>query len=281
MQTHQQPFRRLPSGAFLFPALSPLPFTHSLYFPYAPNNYNHNHNTPHSLCCSAHKSSPWLAHLSDHLAAAQPAVGPIGLRPSISSLLAADDSGALQTAASVLLTGALALFLFRSLRRRAKHAKQMRFRATGANENLNMTSKPSGKKTKALPSPDEALLGAVIAAMFGVLLYKFTTTIEFSLNNQKLSNNYSVRQITITIRTIINGLCYLATFVFGFNSLGLFLYSGQLAPNSLVEEGPSGREVKVPLNTSRMKDMNNSDTTESGEEQTSDKTVEHKNEEYK
>jgi len=35
--------------------------------------------------------------------------------------------------------------------------------------------------------------------------------------------------MTIFHRTIVNGLTYLATFVFGLNSLGLFLYSGQLA----------------------------------------------------
>lgn len=32
-------------------------------------------------------------------------------------------------------------------------------------------------------------------------------------------------------RTIINGLCYLATFVFGINGVGLILYAGQLAIN--------------------------------------------------
>lgn len=37
-------------------------------------------------------------------------------------------------------------------------------------------------------------------------------------------------------RTIINGLCYLATFVFGINSVGLLLYSGQLAINSFMDD---------------------------------------------
>ncbi|KAE8667809.1 Carbamoyl phosphate synthetase B [Hibiscus syriacus] len=36
-------------------------------------------------------------------------------------------------------------------------------------------------------------------------------------------------------RTIVNGLCYLATFVYGFNSLGLFLYSGQLALSPITD----------------------------------------------
>lgn len=34
----------------------------------------------------------------------------------------------------------------------------------------------------------------------------------------------------------MNGLCYLATFVFGINSVGLVLYAGQLAINSSAEE---------------------------------------------
>lgn len=40
-------------------------------------------------------------------------------------------------------------------------------------------------------------------------------------------------------RTIINGICYLATFVFGINSVGLFLYSGQLALNSIMGDSAS------------------------------------------
>ncbi|MBA0803959.1 hypothetical protein Gohar_014116 [Gossypium harknessii] len=41
--------------------------------------------------------------------------------------------------------------------------------------------------------------------------------------------------ISMLCRTIVNGLCYLATFVYGFNSIGLFLYSGQLALNPIME----------------------------------------------
>jgi hypothetical protein len=35
-------------------------------------------------------------------------------------------------------------------------------------------------------------------------------------------------------------LCYLATFIFGINSVGLFLYSGQLAIDSLMEGSTNG-----------------------------------------
>ncbi|XP_051114501.1 uncharacterized protein LOC127240090 [Andrographis paniculata] len=238
-------------SAVVFPCISSLqPFfrnRHSFFF--RPNC------NPYFPLCSAHRTI-----FTTTVAAAGGRPGEL-LSSSIPSILdAAGDSTAFQTASTVLLTGAFTLFLFRTFRRRAKRAKQMRIRSSSAAENLKKASM-AAIKAKSPPSPDEALLGALIAAAFGILLYKFTANIEYALNRQTLSDNYSVRQITITIRTIINGLCYLATFVFGFNSLGLFLYSGQLAMNALVE-GES--ELKSS-------DSNNSETA-SGVEDEEDKS---------
>ncbi|XP_057997607.1 uncharacterized protein LOC131176571 isoform X3 [Hevea brasiliensis] len=77
-----------------------------------------------------------------------------------------------------------------------------------------------GKKP---PSPVQAFLGAISAGVISLVLYKFTTTIEAALNGQTMADNFS---------EIINVLCYLARFV---NSVGLFLYSAQLAFNSFME----------------------------------------------
>ncbi|KAF9587325.1 hypothetical protein IFM89_001315, partial [Coptis chinensis] len=49
------------------------------------------------------------------------------------------------------------------------------------------------------------------------------------------NNNDKVR----ALRTTINGICYLATFVFSINSVGLILYSGQLALNSFMDGSKS------------------------------------------
>lgn len=62
-------------------------------------------------------------------------------------------------------------------------------------------------------------------------------SVGFTLNAEK-------KIISIVCRTIINGICYLATFVFGINSVGLFLYSGQLALNSLMGESTSEETTK-------------------------------------
>lgn len=68
-----------------------------------------------------------------------------------------------------------------------------------------------------------------------ILLYLLSETLGSS-------NSYLTFSIT-ACRTIINGLCYLATFVFGMNSVGLLLYSGQLALNSFSEDS-EGSDVK-------------------------------------
>ncbi|XP_042040416.1 uncharacterized protein LOC121785982 [Salvia splendens] len=206
MQSQQRQLLRLSSAAnFIFPSRPPPP--HHLYFSARTTNH-------YSTLCSA--------QLSEEVTAVAISSSPIH---SVSSLLSASADSSLQTAASLLITGAFSLFLFRTFRRRAKQQKKLRSALAAPSLELK------GKKKRAPPSADETLLGGLIAAAFGILLYKFTTSVEQSLNSQPLSPNYSVRQITITIRTIINGMCYLATFVFGFNSVGLFLYTGQLAMN--------------------------------------------------
>ncbi|XP_050220130.1 uncharacterized protein LOC126670441 [Mercurialis annua] len=169
---------------------------------------------------------------------------PLNSYPAIFST--SDDPSPIQVATSVLLTGSIGVFLFRALRRRARRVKELKFRSSGATKTLKDEALESLKAmgstsidAKKPPTPVQAFLGGIAAAVIALILYKFTTTIEASLNRQNISDNFSVRQITITIRTIINGMCYLATFVFGLNSVGLFLYSGQLALNSFMEDSPT------------------------------------------
>ncbi|KZV14430.1 hypothetical protein F511_43056 [Dorcoceras hygrometricum] len=262
--------------------LLPLPFSRPPQFPSTPIKPNH-----HYPLCSAHETL--LAQLSEELNAATtaetrvvapPDEGPVELPPSVPSIFAtSDDPTALQTATSVLLTGAITVFLFRSLRRRAQRAKETKFRSSGTTKSLKEEAVDKLKSmslspvtAKSPPTPIQAFLGALTAAVIATILYKFTTTIEASLNRQTLSDNYSVRQITITIRTIINGMCYLATFVFGANALGLFLYSGQLAFISFMEgDGDEGNE---PLSSSvqQFEDAESSGKASSNEDQSSDNT---------
>ncbi|CAL1373344.1 unnamed protein product [Linum trigynum] len=211
---------------------------------------------------------PWLADITTievPVPLPEDGGGPIELPfPTAPSIFATtDDPSPLQIATSVLLTGAILIFLVRSIRRRFKRAKELRFRSSGATkktlkdealESLKaMGAAAPVEEGKKPTSPVQALLGGISAGVIALILYKFTTTIEASLNRQTISDNFSVRQITITIRTIINGLCYLATFVFGLNSVGLILYSAQLTMNSFMEgeetQTGEGEMLSDPLNS--------------------------------
>ncbi|KAL3733815.1 hypothetical protein ACJRO7_023210 [Eucalyptus globulus] len=223
----------------------------------------------------------WLARASQPPAAAaveEPPEGPVELPPSAPSIFAStDDPTPLQVATSLLLTGAISVFLFRAVRRRAKRAKELKFRSSGAKKTLKDEALDSLKAmgttsipAKGPPSPAQALLGGIAAGVIALILYKFATTVEASLNRQTLSENFSVRQITVTVRTIVNGICYLATFVFGINSIGLFLYSGQLAINSFSEESSSREMNKSDGQLSSAESL--TDTPKTNDSEGSDKT---------
>lgn len=184
------------------------------------------------------RPEPFQAQLSEATTATattQLEDGPIELPPfsSSSSIFATtDDPSPLQVATSVLLTGAIAVFLFRSLRRRAKRAKELvitdlllllssliqfnstfnelvgvvlfqRLRSSGVtkrtlkDEALDSLKamKPTSVEAESPPSPVQAFLGGLTAGVIALVLYKFTTTIEASLNRQTISDNFSVRTI--------------------------------------------------------------------------------------
>ncbi|CAI0409201.1 unnamed protein product [Linum tenue] len=229
---------------------------------------------------------PWLADITTievPVPLPEDGGGPIELPfPTAPSIFATtDDPSPLQIATSVLLTGAILIFLVRSIRRRFKRAKELRFRSSGATkktlkdealESLKaMGAAAPVEEGKKPTSPVQALLGGISAGVIALILYKFATTIEASLNRQTISDNFSVgpqfpfphlfwNSLLKTVlmicefcRTIINGLCYLATFVFGLNSVGLILYSAQLTMNSFMEgeetETGEGEMLSDPLNS--------------------------------
>ncbi|TVT98199.1 hypothetical protein EJB05_56518, partial [Eragrostis curvula] len=245
--------------------------------------------------------------------------GPVELRAS--TLFSIDDNPTLlQTATSILLTGAISIFLFRSLRRRARRAKELvspppipsslstslilsptektdaflgvvdcllqRVRSSGVQKKSNNLTDEALEGLRLMsaspieadkpPSPVQTLLGGIAAGVIAVILYKFTTTIEASLNRQTISDSFSVRQITITIRTIITGVCYLATSVFGINAVGLTLYSLQLTFASIMDDDPKGAtgNANEQSNTMASSDSSTSNSESAGSDlqQMSDKS---------
>ncbi|KAK4398351.1 hypothetical protein Sango_1310600 [Sesamum angolense] len=274
MLLSQWQLRPFSAANCLFPSLSPFPFSNSINFASRPTNQ-------YSLC-SAHKTL--IAQISEEptttartaaasSAESPPEEGPIELPPSIPPIFAtSDEPTPLQTATSVLLTGASPYFssapsAAAPIAPKRRSSGEKKSLAEEAAESLKAVSL-SPVTAKSPPSPVQAFLGALTAGAIALILYKFTTTIESALNRQTISDNYSVRQITITIRTIINGLCYLATFVFGANALGLFLYSTQLAFNSFMEGSSSESEAPVSSAKSELGEMDSSETRASEDQST-------------
>ncbi len=67
------------------------------------------------------------------------------------------------------------------------------------------------------------------AGGFAYLLFLFTSTVDGYFDGQQLPDQYTARNITITIRTIVRGLAYLCTFIFAANAVGL---SGEFTPQN-------------------------------------------------
>ncbi|GAQ79485.1 hypothetical protein KFL_000310350 [Klebsormidium nitens] len=178
------------------------------------------------------------------------------------------------TAASLALTSLIGVLLFRSARRRAKRATGVRVRSdreevvdllaeakANSLESVNpkIPSLPASKQDSEASqkkNPLSVLSGAVVAGVIAAGLWLFTTKVEAVFDAQRLSTDYQIRQISITVRTIVVGLAYLSTFVFAFNSVGLVLYAGQLALG-LDEEGdkqPKKKEALVAEKESKGED---------------------------
>ncbi|KAF6155935.1 hypothetical protein GIB67_039266 [Kingdonia uniflora] len=145
---------------------------------------------------------PCLAQLNTNttIAATPLEEGPIELPPSSSIFAITDDPSPLQLTTSILLTGAITVFLFRSIRRRVKRAKELTFRSSGVKKSVTEEALESLKAIRlssvepgSPPSPVQALLGGITAGVIALVLYKFTTTIETALNRQTLSDSFSVR----------------------------------------------------------------------------------------
>jgi hypothetical protein len=82
------------------------------------------------------------------------------------------------------------------------------------------------EKAKKL-TPVQAFTGGATGLAIAFVLYGFTQTIVGTMDGKAVPENYQARQITITVRTIVCGLAYLATFVYAANGTGLIALAAQ------------------------------------------------------
>ncbi|KAK9825156.1 hypothetical protein WJX81_006625 [Elliptochloris bilobata] len=131
----------------------------------------------------------------------------------------------------------VAIFIARLLRKRAKTSLSQRWASMGkqsaADEGAQAQQRPPVKAT-----PLTALWGAVQAGAMAYGMWLVSTGVDAYFDRQAMPGQYTVRNITVTIRTVTRGLAYLATFIFGANAIGLSALSVQLLvrPDAVEEE---------------------------------------------
>ncbi|XP_002990872.2 uncharacterized protein LOC9659114 [Selaginella moellendorffii] len=159
----------------------------------------------------------------------------------------------LQIAGSVVLTGAISVLLLRSLRRRYKEAKEKKPLKEQAKQNA-LASLANQVVEKPPPSFEQTLYGALLAGAIAFVLYQCTTAVTGSFASKPLPTEYATRNIAVTVRTIISGICYLATFVFAADAIGLALYGLQLLvnpPPAAPEKGTDEEDESAPSEDKR------------------------------
>lgn len=78
-------------------------------------------------------------------------------------------------------------------------------------------------------NPLRCLTGALIAGTLGMLLYRLTGAIAYVFATHAVSyHNQLVYSLAVAVRTLVVGLCTLATGVFGIIAVGLVALTLQL-----------------------------------------------------
>eukprot|EP00891_Asterochloris_glomerata_P004812 jgi/Astpho2/4812/Aster-x0214 len=136
-------------------------------------------------------------------------------------------SEAVKNVAGVFYAGLLAFALYRLFNRRAR--KAISERIAQEREKLGEGEQPEEPVDSKKATPLSAAWGAAQTGFLTYLLYQLSTNVNGFYSTQALPDAYTARNISITVRTVAQGLAYLATFIFGANTLGLTGLAVQLA----------------------------------------------------
>jgi len=122
------------------------------------------------------------------------------------------------------------IFFYRLLRKRAYTGttQSLRSKANEAavDDTLEKQASPTEQKEA---TPLAALWGATQAGVICFLLFQVCGLVDGYFDRQELPDQYTARNITVTLRTVARGLAYLLTFLFGANCVGLSGLAIQMA----------------------------------------------------
>ena len=115
----------------------------------------------------------------------------------------------------------VAYFLFRVLTKRAKRFREQRIAGEKPSDVEAVKESPKKAVVKKDLTVVDGLIGVLQSGVLTVGLFFFTGKVDALILSTPLPQQYTAHNIAITVRTIIRGFCYLFTFVFGMNFLGL------------------------------------------------------------
>lgn len=132
-----------------------------------------------------------------------------------------DQATPLQNAFGLTFTVFSAWYFLRVVKKRGDAAKKFRVANSLSEEERERRDSEQLTRARNLQS----FVGGITAVGISLVLYSFAQSIQASLDNRPVPELYQIRQISSTVRTIIEGLAYLATFVYAANGTGLVALS--------------------------------------------------------
>lgn len=121
------------------------------------------------------------------------------------------------------------IFAIRLLRRRAARAKSER--VSGKQDGAGAEAappQPQEPPPEGRATPWGAFYGAAQAAALCAVLWTLTSGLSGYFDARPLPSNYTASNLTVAVKTAVEGLAYLLTFLFGANAVGLSALGVQL-----------------------------------------------------
>jgi len=131
-----------------------------------------------------------------------------------------EEATPLQNLFGFLFTAFCGWYFWRVVKKRGKRAQTFRVANQLSPEELKEREEERKLKDKKL-SASQAFTGGITGIAISTVLYIFASKVSDGFDNSSLPESYTARQISITVRTIVEGLVYLATFVYAANGVGL------------------------------------------------------------
>ena len=157
-------------------------------------------------------------------AASDVGVARAGLYDSVG--VPADEATPLQNVFGFFFTAFSFWYFARAVRKRSGKAREFRVANRLPEEERKKMDEERAQKTKELTAM-QSFTGGLTGLGISAVLYVFASKVSASFDGKALPESETVRQISITVRTIVEGLSYLATFVYAANGVGLIALAGQ------------------------------------------------------